>query len=221
MSFAIEAVMFDMDGLIFDTEPLYKRSWQTAAADLGHPISDGLFFETLGKNFHDCEQILIRALGNRFPLKSFRELWSLKMRQIIVVEGVAVKPGLDEMLALLDSRGIPRAVATGSNPAEARLALEQADLIERFDCIVTGDQVRRGKPAPDIYLQAARRLDVDPRACAALEDSNTGARAALAAGIATIVVPDLAEPLPEVASSAFGVVASLLEARDLIAGLLV
>ncbi|MCB0080968.1 MAG: HAD family phosphatase, partial [Caldilineaceae bacterium] len=115
------------------------------------------------------------------------------------------------LLDLLDTQQIPKAVATSSARAEARYTLANAGLLERFSIVVTGDQVERGKPAPDIFLLTAAQLGVPPSSCLVLEDSEAGVYAATAAGMCTFMVPDLIPPQPETAKRAFQVVESLAD----------
>ena len=135
---------------------------------------------------------------------------------MIESEGVPFKDGLIELLDLLSLYRLPAGVATSSDHDEVRLLLEPSGLIQRFDCIVTGDLVAKGKPAPDIYLEAARQLTVEPTSCVALEDSNSGALSAISAGMNTIVIPDLLELTEEVISLSLGVVPSLAEVKHII-----
>ena len=136
------------------------------------------------------------------------------------MKGIKPKDGLYELLDFLDLRKIPFAVATSSDEMDARLSLETANIINRVQFVVSGDNVANGKPAPDIYLEAARMLAVEPTHCIALEDSSPGARAAISAGMTTLVIPDLLAPSEEIAASAFGLLSSLAEAKTVIENLL-
>ncbi|MDX1389550.1 MAG: HAD family phosphatase [Acidobacteriota bacterium] len=208
-----EAVIFDMDGLMFDSERLYKDAWQSAAAELGFPISDDLYHELIGRGNPEGEAILCERLGDGFPVDLFRERWIERWRETVRTDRVRVKPGLSELLALLESRKIPMAVATSTPRREALLTL--GGMTARFAAIVTGDEVARGKPAPDILLVAAVKLGVEPSRCVVLEDSEPGILAARAAGMAVIAVPDIKPPSREVAEQADAVVESLHDVRRL------
>jgi HAD superfamily hydrolase (TIGR01509 family) len=209
-----------MDGLMLDTESLAKHVWHQASLNLGFPLSDDIYLNYIGRTDEDCERDLIRRFGTAFPLDEFRvrtiQLWKRKVAR----EGIRTKPGLIELLSLLDDRGIPTAVATSSQSTFARSKLRRAGLSSRFDIVVTGDQVANGKPAPDLFLEAARRLNVDSRHCVALEDSEAGVIAASRAGMIPIMIPDLKSPSDDARRTAFRVLASLDEAGELIAGLL-
>ena len=148
-----------------------------------------------------------------FDLARFQGRWRVLWRQE-AAGGVPAKPGAEALHARLRAGGVPCAVATSSAQAEAALSL--GGRLAGFGAVVTGDQVANGKPAPDIYLEAARRLGVAPGDCLALEDSDTGARSALAAGMRVVVVPDLVQPSPAVRAQALLVAASLDEAAPLV-----
>jgi HAD superfamily hydrolase (TIGR01509 family) len=164
----------------------------------------------------DCEVELVRQFGCAFPLPRFQARWPELCRQQAEDAGIAMKTGLEEFLSLLDERHVPIAVATSSDRGYTEFSLGRAGLLNRFAVIVTGDQVTEGKPEPDIYLEAARRLGVEPTHCVALEDSDAGIIAAHRAGMVPVMVPDLKPPSAEAAAVAFRVLRSLHEAGDLI-----
>lgn len=214
------AIIFDMDGLMIDTEIIYHRAWQDAAAELGYTIPGDLFHSLIGMRTDDCEARILEAMGPDFPLAHFHNTWPLHWDRIARQDGIALKPGLLPLLDLVDSHGLPKAVATSSTQEEAVRSLGLTGLATRFSVVVTGDQVPRGKPAPDIYLEAARRLAVAPDACVAFEDSSAGTLAAAAAGMAAFIVPDLNEPTAEARRAAAGVLDSLEQAPILLDRLL-
>lgn len=213
----IDAVVFDMDGLMLDTEPLYKSAWQQALAELGHELDDASYLGFVGRSTADCESDLVTRLGDAFPLEMFRQRWPVLWRTCANEQGIAAKAGLHELIAFVRDEGLPLALATSSDASFTELSLGCADLAESFDVVVTGDQVKHPKPAPDIYLEAARRLAVEPRHCVALEDSEAGILAASRAGLVPLLVPDLKEPTAEAVEAAFRVLGSLHEARELLA----
>jgi beta-phosphoglucomutase len=215
----VQAVILDMDGLMIDTESIYKRAWQKAAADLGFPLDDAFYFTLIGQPNPACEAIIMKHYGNEFPLPAFRHRWPELWQIDVEAHGIPAKPGLHELLTFLDENGIPYAVATSSDQEYTSLSLRAAGLDGKFRQIITGDQIRRGKPAPDIYLESARRLGVLPEHCVAVEDSDAGIIAARSAGIIPVMVPDLKSPSPEARAAAFVVVPSLLEAITQIAAL--
>jgi beta-phosphoglucomutase-like phosphatase (HAD superfamily) len=215
-----EAIVFDMDGLSLDTEPLYKIAWQQALAELGHELDDAAFIRFVGRSTADCERILAEQLGSEFPLETFRSRWPGLWRACAHQQGIATKAGLTELLGFIRSEGLPIALATASDASYTEFSLGLADLHDTFDVVVTGDQVANPKPAPDIYLEAARRLGVDPRRCIALEDSDAGILAASTAGMVCLLVPDLKQPSEDAVRAAFRVLRSLHEAREVVASLI-
>ena len=205
-----------MDGLMFDTEPLYKAAWQAAAQDVGYQISDKLFHSLIGKNNTDSENIVIETLGRNFPITKFRELWPNKWRDQVISDGIPIKIGLMELLDFLDSKNIPYGIATSSDQEDAYFPLNRSGITKRFKCIITGDKVQKGKPNPEIYLAAAQKLGVTPNSCLAIEDSISGAKASINAGIKTIIVPDIVKPTEEIISSSYAIVTSLFQAQVVI-----
>jgi HAD superfamily hydrolase (TIGR01509 family) len=216
----ISAVVFDMDGLMLDTESINRLAWQRAAEDLGFALDDEFYLSLLGRTTVDCESLVMQLCGAEFPMDEFRTRRRRLWRAQVEGTGIAAKPGLLELLSFLDTQRILLAVATSSHVLAAESSLRSAGVRDRFDVVVTGDQVARGKPAPDIYLEAARRLGVESVDCVALEDSDNGVHAAVAAGMTTVMVPDLKPPSTESLARAFRIVASLHQARETIEDLL-
>jgi HAD superfamily hydrolase (TIGR01509 family) len=209
-----------MDGLTLDTEPLYKTAWQQALAELGHELDDAAFLRFVGRSTEDCEADLAQQLGAEFSLEIFRNRWPDIWRTCASEQGIARKAGLTELLGFVQDVGLPIALATASDASYTRFSLGLAGLQETFNVIVTGDQVAHPKPAPDIYLEAARRLGVNPACCIALEDSDAGILAASRAGMVPLLVPDLKRPSEDATRAAFRVLGSLHEARELVASLI-
>ena len=207
----IRAVVFDMDGLMLDTEPIYKAAWQAASAELGHDLEDGFYARFVGRPNDDCERLMLERFGTEFPLDRFRARWRELWDSDATANGIRTKPGLLELLALLDTLKIPFAIATSSEATETEVCLRAAGLDRRFPVRVTRDQIVHGKPAPDIYLEAARRLQTDPAQCVALEDSEAGILSASRAGMVPLLIPDAAPPSAMAASTAFRVLPSLAD----------
>ena len=186
----IAAVVLDMDGLMLDTEPIYKVAWQQASLELGFDLDDLTYSTLIGRPNEDCEAVLLAHFGPRFPMAQFRSRWPALWRAVVQERGVPHKSGLLELLMFLDAQQIPTAIATSSDADYTEFSLRSAGLAGRFRVIVTRDQVAHGKPAPDTYIEAARRLGQDTADCMALEDSDAGVLAACAAGMAALCVPD-------------------------------
>ena len=212
----IRAVVFDMDGLMLDTEPIYKVAWQAASAELGHDLADDFYAQFVGRPNDDCERLLLERFGPQFPLDRFRARWRELWDADATANGIRTKPGLLELLALLDTRKIPFAIATSSEATETAFCLRAAGLDGRFPVRVTRDQIAHGKPAPDIYLEAARRLRTDPAQCVALEDSEAGILSASRAGMVPLLIPDGAPPSPTASNTAFRVLPSLAHVPDVL-----
>jgi beta-phosphoglucomutase-like phosphatase (HAD superfamily) len=191
---SIRAVIFDMDGLMLDTEPLYKIAWQRAAVECGYPISEELYFDLIGRTRVDGENILLRAFGPGFPLSEFRATCARCEASVFGEKLPAKKPGLDTLVELLDLHRITKAVATSTERHIAERQLSGLSLLERFHVLATGDEVKNGKPSPDLLLLTAERVATDPSQCLVLEDSEAGIIAAHRAGMQVYVVPDLKQP---------------------------
>ncbi len=206
---------------MLDTEPLYKLAWQSACAELGYSLRDAAYAGFVGRPTPDCENRLLAEFGPAFPLDLFRCHWPTLWRAIATERGIRVKAGLLDLLGFLQERGVPIAVATSSEAEFTEFSLQQAGLAGRFPTVVTGDQVARGKPAPDIYLRAAERLGVTPALCVALEDSEAGILAARAAGMVGLLIPDWVPPSEVATRAASHVLPSFIEAQEVIAGLVI
>lgn len=192
----VEAALFDMDGLLIDTEVIYIEAMQAAARELGREMSLDFCHSMVGVPGHECNLMIEAYYGEGFSLAEFREHFSVHRRRLMD-GGIPVKPGVVELLDFLAGRGLPLAVATSAGRATAEHHLGHAGLLDRFTALATRDDVERAKPHPDVYLEAARRLGVAPGRCLAFEDSNIGLEAAHAAGAMAFMVPDLLQPLPE------------------------
>ena len=204
----IEAVVFDMDGLMLDTEPLYRAACQQAAKEFGYTLSDAVHSQMIGRSVADSERAVMDALGPGFPMDDFRDRRNV-LEAAFQAAPVPKKHGLDELLALLDSRHIPKTVATSTRRKNALSQLAASGILDRFDAIAAGDEVSNGKPAPDLFLLAAQRLNISPDACLVLEDAEPGIIAASRAGMQVYMVPDLHRPSPTTERLARGIFDSL------------
>ena len=201
------AVIFDMDGLMLDTEPLAARAWTDAATAIGVAFDRAVTASLVGRNFPDCRALLLAHHGAGYPVDALMQAWHVAYDAIVEREGIALKTGLVPLLEWLEAAGIRRAVATSTRRVRAEAKLERTSLAARFHALVGGDEPARGKPAPDIFVLAAARLEVAAAECIVLEDSEPGIRGAIAAGMTPLWVPDgIAPPasLAELAPLRFG-----------------
>lgn len=207
-----QAAIFDMDGTLLDTESVFRTIVFEVCSDLGFEMTHDVHLSMVGGSHERTNQLLIEAYGVSFPYALFDERCRVIMRERSHA-GVPVKPGAREFIGQLRERGIPTAVATSSRNPHARHHLTAAGLFDMFDTVVTRDDVLNPKPHPEPYLTAARRLGVEPTQCLALEDSHAGVRAAHAAGMQTVMVPDLMHPSEEIRALGIAIMDSLDHVR--------
>jgi HAD superfamily hydrolase (TIGR01509 family) len=204
------AVIFDMDGLMLDTERVGQAAYRRAAQEAGYPVSDELYLRTVGRDERATRSLFLDYYGQDFPYDAFNGRCRRIKRELHEREGVRCKPGLFELLDYLEARDIALAVATSTARARAQRLLTSVNLFQRFQVSVCGDEVLQGKPWPDIFLKAAAALDIAPSETLVLEDSDAGVRAAHAAGMRSIIVPDLKLPSPDIAALSERTCVSLL-----------
>lgn len=187
------AVIFDMDGLVLDTETTYMIAWQQAANAMGCDFSDEFCLSLSGLHYKDVELKLIEYCGTEFDLQVFKRLSGDFWREYVAVYGIQIKHGFSGLLELLIRKKIPYCLATNSRTVNALECLELAGLEGVFSIIVTRDHVQHGKPEPDIFLKAADALQVNISRCLAVEDSHAGIVAASRAGAVSVFIPSLAK----------------------------
>lgn len=215
LAFAPDAVLFDMDGLMLDSERVMLESWRQAAIEHAMQIDDALWLRMVG--MHDLDSLAL--LNEHLGVDTTQRLMGTNERlyDARVAAGLPLKPGLLALLDWLEAHGVPKAVATSTRRDRAIAKLAASGLLNRFAVVVTGSDVAQAKPAPDIYLLAARQLGVDPRRCVVLEDSEPGVRAALAAGATPIQIPDLVPPSETLRAFGHRIAPSLRHAHGLLA----
>jgi HAD superfamily hydrolase (TIGR01509 family) len=196
----VRGVIFDMDGLLLDTESLAMRALASAAADRGIDAPEAFCHQMIGVPADHCLKLVFQRFGAEFQASSYLADASRHMETLIERGSVKLKPGVMETLARLDALGIPRAIATSSSRTKAKRHLDSAGLSDRFETVVTRDDVDNGKPHPDLFECAAQKIGVVPGLCLSLEDSYNGVRAAHAAGTIVVMVPDLLPATDEMRS---------------------
>ena len=189
-----KAVLFDMDGLIIDTEKHYQKAWIQAANELGFKmtVKEQLYLRSCNKKY--AEPLMQQFFGPDFDYDKVKERRKEIMDEDLKKIGIEKKPYADEILAFLQEKGIKRALVTATEEKRARKYLKEIKLEDKFDMIICADMVKNGKPDPDVYLFACEKICEKPSDCLALEDSPNGVRSAHSAGVDVIMVPDLSEP---------------------------
>ena len=207
------AVIFDMDGLLLDSERIALAAFNAACAHFAIGDQMPVFMRCVGTNSALGAQVLREGLAGKADHVEFGRVWEARYAEAIAAAPIPLKDGVVELLEHLRDVALPAAVATSTATPRAMQKLERAGILGYFAAIVGGDQVARSKPQPDIYLRAAALLGADPEACLALEDSENGVRAALAAGMTVVQVPDLVAPTRELEALGHAIVASLRDVR--------
>ncbi|MCI1934054.1 MAG: HAD family phosphatase [Atopobiaceae bacterium] len=211
----VDAAIFDMDGLMFDTQHIYDEMWGSACKKLGIPLVPGLVEDTRGTIGKNMYAVIRRYYGSAVdPSKLWDE--NKRLTYASLEKSVPKQPGLDDLLTWLGCHHVPMAVASSSERDIVRHNICTAGVERFFSDVVTGDMVKRSKPDPDIFLLAAQRLGTDPSRTLVLEDSPNGVRAGHAGGFITVMVPNVARPTTELLKLADGCCRSLFEVRDLL-----
>ena len=185
------AIIFDMDGLVLDTETTYCIAWQKASTEMGYEFTEDFCLSMSGLHDQHVEQRLLAHCGASFDLKYFNSLSGEYWHQYVNQHGIPVKKGFFNLLNILNDRDIPFCLATNSGQANALECLKLAGLNDIFSIVVTRDQVKKAKPAPDVFLLSAEQLNVPIAQCLILEDSRTGIQAAVNAGASSIFIPSV------------------------------
>jgi HAD superfamily hydrolase (TIGR01509 family) len=206
---AYAAAVFDMDGLLLDSERPVRDAWMQVAADAGVALTPAAYHDLIGRNHRDSTLRLRAIFGDDALLADAHRRVERLLAERFGERPFDVKPGARRLLQALRDARIPRAVASSTHRAEIERRLARADLLDFFQAVCGGDEVTHGKPAPDIYLLAVTRLGVAAPTTLAFEDSGHGALAAIAAGLGVVVVPDLQPPAPAWQSRCVAVLDSL------------
>jgi HAD superfamily hydrolase (TIGR01509 family) len=205
----ITAVIFDLDGLLFDTERVADRALSRALADMGITAPADLYEKMIGRSIRNAARQLRAEFGDDFDAEGAIAQADRYFDQFIAEEGIPQKPGVLELLDTIDQLELKKAVASSSPREYVERKLTNTGIINRFHAIVSADEISRGKPAPDIFLKAAELLQKDPVNCLVLEDSIAGIKGADAAGMSVIMVPDIVQPTEEIRTATYRVCETL------------
>ncbi len=215
----IEAVIFDMDGTLFDTEKVYRAAWREAGKRMNFAALEEALAACTGCNAADTRKHFETKYADVVDYDTFFALREEIYEEIVEREGLQLKPGARETLQWLRAHGLRIALGTSTNPPRVPRNLERAGLTSYFDAVVMGDMVKKGKPDPQTFLLAAELLGVDPTRCLGVEDSFNGVRALHAAGMYTVMVPDLHRPDQGLLPLIRNVCETLFEIQPLVAKL--
>ncbi|MCQ2590684.1 MAG: HAD family phosphatase [Treponema sp.] len=209
----IKAIVFDMDGVLLDSETICDRCWQIAAKEFNIKDSTSIIRKCLGTNKTDSIQIIKNELGQDFDSETYLKRTSELFHQIEETEGVPLMPYVKECLEYLKGK-YRLALASSTREVTVRRQLTQVGIINYFETLTTGDMVTHSKPEPDIYIKACKSLGVKPEECIAIEDSPNGIKSGYAAGLKTIMVPDKIQPFDELMPYIWKVCKSLKQVMD-------
>ncbi|MBD5526993.1 MAG: HAD family phosphatase [Lachnospiraceae bacterium] len=208
---SIEAVIFDMDGVLFDTEKLCMDSWIAIAGERNIPDMEVFFPRCIGRNLTDTRMLFGEFYGELYDYEEFRKQASAWFHDYIEKNGMPMKKGVKELLEYLQRGGYKIGLASSTSRHSVEDHLERAGIRGYFQSLTTGDMVEHSKPQPDIYLMACKSLEVNPAQTMAIEDSPNGIRAAHAAGMIPVMVPDLIAPDQEMREKSSLICHDLLE----------
>ena len=211
-----QGAIFDMDGLLFDTERMYRDSWKQSAQQFGLVHNPDFPRTVCGSSGAHMREIILQYYP-QVDAKAFADDCILRVERELETH-VPEKTGVRDILQYFKQHGVRVAVASSSKRATVLHNLKQADILFYFDAVVSGDQVTHGKPAPDIFLLAAQQIGCEPENCYVFEDGTNGIRAGAAAGCTTIMIPDLTPPNAQLEQLCAGIYPSLSDAMNAIAG---
>ncbi|WAA13350.1 HAD family hydrolase [Fervidibacillus halotolerans] len=212
----LQLAIFDMDGLLFDTERIHFRAFQRTAKKLGFDFTFDTYLKVVGVTDEKGKEILKEIYGENSAILNAFDLYQGEVERIIQEEGIPVKPGVDRLLDTLDEKHIKKCIASSSRPEVIERNIKLTGLFDRFDFYISGTEVKHGKPSPDIFLEALNRANVQPEHALVLEDSYHGLQAAVNAGIRCIIIPDLIEPNDEMKDKAYRIFDHLGQVAELL-----
>ncbi|MEA2016608.1 MAG: HAD family phosphatase [Actinomycetota bacterium] len=210
----IKMVIFDMDGLIFDTERLAARTWKEAGKKFSYDIDYDVFKKTIGLNMLESGRVYRKYYGKEFPYEEIRNEKTKLAEGHMLSKGIPLKDSVHELLGYLKSKGLKIALATLTRRSRTEMLLGLSGTKKYFDLITCGDEIKYGKPDPEIFLSSAVRMNLKPDNCMVLEDSEYGIIAASKAGMLPVMIPDLVKPGKEVNAMIFKKFNSLKEVKS-------
>lgn len=210
----IKAILFDMDGTLVDTEKYYRVFWAKALEHFGYHMTDEQALSMRSLGFPYGAQHLKELFGPEVDYQKVREQRKILMEPVLEKNGVEVKKGAIELLTYLQKAGIVRVVVTASSVKRAEDILGRCGLLSYFDRLISAKDMKRGKPAPDVYIYACEQLGLEPQECIAVEDSPNGVQSAYRAGCRVIMVPDQTEPDEELCELLYAKAESLDRIKD-------
>ncbi|MBR5798428.1 MAG: HAD family phosphatase [Lachnospiraceae bacterium] len=213
MRMKIKAVIFDMDGVIFDSEVLVLQSWKEVAALHGFTVEDELFFRCVGVNAANTKEIFLDYYGRDFPYDEYKTQASKWFHDRYDNGLLPMKPGVKELLTYLKDAGYFIGLASSTRKATVTQEITDAGLMPFFDNLTCGDMLKKSKPEPDIFWMACENLKVKPEEALVIEDSFNGIRAAYRAGCIPLMVPDMIAPDGEMKEKAFKIFENLFEVQ--------
>ncbi len=205
------AILFDMDGTLIDTESIMHQAEYHAVTPLGYKMTDAIIHRMSGTVEEEAKRILMEVFGEQFPYETYLAEFRAYTEKQIEENGLPMKLGVLEILNWCRENRVPCAVVTSTAHAKALNRLQKLELDSYFEFIIGGDMVSHGKPAPDIFLSAAKKLNLSPSSCIAIEDSYNGVKSAHAAGMTTLMIPDMLPANEEMKALAHGIFPSLHE----------
>ena len=215
----IKAVIFDMDGVIFDSERVICDLWLEIAKENDIPGIEELMLKCIGLNDKATDDLFTNTYGDRFPYAEFKKQISVEYHSRYDGGRLPMKPGVKELLSFLKANNVKTALASSTRVETVKNQLRDADILKYFDVVVGGDMVKNSKPNPEIFLKAAEKLGIDPKEAYIIEDSFNGIKAAHAANAFPVMVPDMLEPNEEISALCHRIFKDLLEVKDYFEGL--
>lgn len=214
----IEAIIFDMDGVLIDSERISFNCFEEVLKDYDYKMEEQFYVRLIGRNVKSIQEVMLEEYGEAFPFDEIYKKKSNLAHEFTNKNGVKIKPGVHELLDYLKFENYKIAVATSTKRERALELLEEAKIKDKVDFIICGDQVSNSKPDPEIFLKAAEGLKVEPEKCMVIEDSDAGIAAAHAANMTGMHVPDMKELEEDTHKLAFKICESLFEIKNYLEG---